>query len=141
MLRYCFLILCTLMVLQANARPKAETRIRQILKAQEQAWNQGDLHRFMKGYWESDSMLFMGKKGPTYGYDATLNNYLKGYPDTAHMGHFTSSVLQVRKLSRQYYIVVGRWQLQRSIGDVGGYYSLLFRKKKGQWVIVMDHTS
>lgn len=141
MLKNCLFVCCILFVLNAAAQTKAETKIRQILQAQEQAWNQGDLHRFMKGYWESDSMLFMGKKGPTYGYEATLNNYLKGYPDTTHMGRFTSSVLSVRKLSRKYYMVVGKWHLQRSIGDVGGYYSLLFRKKKGAWVIVMDHTS
>jgi ketosteroid isomerase-like protein len=123
------------------AQSKNERCIRQILIRQEAAWNKGDLKAFMKGYWESDSMLFMGKKGPTYGYQATLNNYLKSYPDTSHMGHFNSQIVQVKKLSPRYYMVIGQWHLTRSIGDIGGYYSLLFRKIKGHWCIIQDHTS
>lgn len=123
------------------AQSKDELQIRSILKAQEAAWNRADLKAFMKGYWESDSMLFLGKKGPTYGYSATLSNYLKSYPDTAHTGHFTSTIVSIKKLNKEYYVVVGQWHLQRSVGDVGGYYSLLFRKIKKQWLIVMDHTS
>ncbi len=134
-------ITCLFLALSAMAQSKDEQQIRTILKAQESAWNKGDLRSFMNGYWESDSMLFMGKKGPTYGYTATLQNYLKGYPDTAHMGHFTSTIISVKKLSAEYYMVVGKWNLQRSVGDVGGYYSLLFHRIKNQWVIVMDHTS
>lgn len=141
-MRYFTLLLLTCSVLfKTNAQDKNEAVIRGILKEQEKAWNNGDLHSFMKGYWENDSMLFMGKKGPTYGYNATLQNYLKGYPDTTHMGHFTSTVLQVKKLNKRYYMVIGKWQLQRSVGDVGGYYSLLFRHLKKRWVIIMDHTS
>lgn len=141
MKQLCALIFCLLINIAAFAQSKDELKIRAILKAQEAAWNKADLHAFMKGYWESDSMLFMGKKGPTYGYAATLSNYLKSYPDTSHTGHFTSTLVSVKKLNRKYYIVVGQWHLKRSAGDVGGYYSLLFRKIKGQWVIVMDHTS
>lgn len=123
------------------AQNKDEQAIRSILTAQEAAWNRADLRAFMKGYWENDSMLFMGKNGPTYGYETTLKNYLKSYPDTAHTGHFTSTIVSLKKLSSEYYMVVGRWHLKRSAGDVGGYYSLLFRKIKNKWVIVMDHTS
>lgn len=141
MRQFFMLFICSFIVWSATAHNKDEQAIRAILTAQESAWNKGDLRSFMKGYWENDSMLFMGKKGPTYGYTATLQNYLKGYPDTAHMGHFTSTIISVKKLSTEYYMVVGKWNLQRSVGDVGGYYSLLFRRIKKQWVIVMDHTS
>lgn len=136
-----FALYCSLSLQQAIAGPRDERAIRTLLQQQQDAWNHGDLRSFMKGYWESDSMLFMGKKGTTYGYTATLQNYLKGYPDTAHMGKFTSTVLHMRQLGRKYYMVVGKWDLKRSVGDVGGYYSLLFRKIKRQWVIIMDHTS
>jgi len=27
------------------------------------------------------------------------------------------------------------------VGDIGGYYTLLWQKIKGKWVIVCDHTS
>lgn len=128
-------------IVSALAQNNDEQQIRSLLKAQEAAWNKADLRSFMKGYWENDSMLFMGKNGPTYGYNATLKNYLKSYPDSAHTGHFTATIVSVKKLSNKYYMVVGKWHLQRSAGDVGGYFSLLFRKIKNQWLIVMDHTS
>ena len=137
----CVLFFCLFVSGSIFAQSKDEQQIRAILKAQEAAWNRADLRAFMKGYWESDSMLFMGKKGPTYGYTATLNNYLKSYPDTAHTGHCTSTIVSVKRLSKVYFVVVGQWQLKRSAGDVGGYYSLLFRKIKGDSLIVMDHTS
>jgi ketosteroid isomerase-like protein len=135
------LILVLLYHPAAKGQSAAERQIRQILKEQEKAWNRGELKAFMKGYWESDSLLFIGRKGPVYGYAPTLANYLKSYPDTAHMGHFTSTVLQVQRLSAKYYMVVGKWELRRSAGDIGGYYTLLFRRLRKQWLIVQDHSS
>jgi ketosteroid isomerase-like protein len=124
-----------------RAQVPAEKQIRQILQAQEAAWNRGDLRAFMKGYWEHDSLVFIGRNGPVYGYKTTLANYLRSYPDTAHMGHFTSTVLELRPMGKEYYLVTGKWALQRSMGNVSGYYTLLFRKIKGIWLIIRDHTS
>lgn len=112
-----------------------------MLKAQEAAWNEGNLEKFMIGYWQSDSLMFIGKSGPTYGYDKTLANYKKGYPDTAHMGKFTSTIISLKKLSPEYYFVTGKWFLKRSVGDATGYYTLLLRKIKDKWVVVADHSS
>jgi hypothetical protein len=47
----------------------------------------------------------------------------------------------VKKLSKEYYYVIGEWHLQRSIGDLGGHYTLLFKKENGRWLIVADHSS
>jgi uncharacterized protein (TIGR02246 family) len=120
---------------------KAETQIRQLLARQNAAWNRGDIESFMKGYWENDSLMFIGKSGVTYGWQNTLNNYKKGYPDTAAMGKLTFDIISIQKLSPQYYHVVGKWHLKRSTGDVGGHFTLLFRKIKKQWVIISDHSS
>jgi ketosteroid isomerase-like protein len=57
------------------------------------------------------------------------------------MGKLSFDLLEVKKLSPEYYFVLGKWFLKRSIGNTGGYYTLLFRKIKGKWVIVVDHTS
>jgi hypothetical protein len=82
------------------------------------AWNRGDIENFMKGYWENDSLMFIGKNGITYGWTNTLNNYKKGYPDTAAMGKLSFNINTVKRLSKEYYYVVGKWHLQRSIGDL-----------------------
>lgn len=123
------------------AQSKDEQTIRAVLQKQTEAWNRGDIKNFMNGYWENDSLLFIGKSGPKYGWETTLKNYEKGYPDTASMGKLAFTILQISKLSTEYYFVVGKWQLLRSIGDIGGHYTLLFRKIKNKWVIVADHSS
>jgi ketosteroid isomerase-like protein len=131
----CFISLSTL------AQNKNETAILKMLQAQETAWNNGNLETFMKGYWQNDSLLFIGKNGPKYGFNTTLENYKKGYPDTARMGKFTSTILSMKKLSKEYYFIVGKWYLKRTVGDVSGHYTLLIRKINGEWVIVADHSS
>jgi hypothetical protein len=95
----------------------------------------------MIGYWQNDSLLFIGKNGPKYGHQTTLNNYKKGYPDTTAMGKLTSTVISLKKLSHEYYFVVGKWHLTRTIGNIEGHYTLLLQKIKGRWVIVADHSS
>ena len=124
-----------------QAQSKNETAIHNILSEQTSAWNSGNIESFMKGYWKNDSLMFIGKSGVTYGWVNTLNNYKKGYPDAAAMGKLTFTLISVKKLSAKYYSVTGKWQLNRSIGDVGGHYTLLFRKIHGLWFIVSDHSS
>lgn len=123
------------------AQTKDEKAIIEMLNKQETAWNNGSLENFMQGYWNSDSLLFIGKNGPKYGYKTTLENYKKSYSDTAKMGKFTSTILSLKKLSATYYFVVGNWYLKRSIGDVSGHYTLLLQKINGKWVIIADHSS
>lgn len=118
-----------------------EKQIRDLLGRQVAAWNRGSIDEFMNGYWESDSLMFIGKSGVTYGYSNTLKNYKKGYSDTAQMGKLTFNILQVKPIADDAYFVVGKWFLKRSVGDVGGHYTLLFRKINGRWVIVADHSS
>ncbi|MEO6253667.1 MAG: DUF4440 domain-containing protein [Ferruginibacter sp.] len=125
------------------ARPLGgdEQVIRTLLEEQRQAWNNGEIEKFMATYWHSDSLMFIGKSGITYGWQNTLNNYRNGYPDTATMGKLTFDILGVKRLSVIYFYVVGKWHLTRSVGDVQGHFTLLFKKVKNKWVIVADHSS
>lgn len=134
-------IICLLFSIAASAQSKDETAIRNSIEEQRLAWNRGDLDRFMDTYWKNDSLMFIGKSGVTYGWQNTLNNYKKGYPDTAAMGKLEFNILEVKRLSAEYYFMVGKWHLTRSIGNVGGHFTLLFRKIKGKWVIIADHSS
>jgi len=139
-----FLLITSLAFSQSKpARPAGgnELAIRGILEDQTAAWNRGDIEGFMNGYWENDSLMFIGKSGVTYGWSNTLKNYKKNYPDTATMGKLAFTLIEIKKLSKEYYHVTGKWFLKRSIGDIGGHYTLLFRKINGRWVIISDHSS
>ena len=137
-----FLLLLLIPTISSNAQTKDEQQILTILDAQTKYWNAGDLENFMKGYWKSDSLMFIGKSGVTYGYNNTLENYKKGYPNLDAMGILNFNILKVEKISADAYFVVGKWHLTREkVGDVEGHYTLLFKKIKGEWVIVADHSS
>jgi uncharacterized protein (TIGR02246 family) len=124
-----------------TAQSGDEAAIRKILREQTESWNKGDLDDFMKGYWKSDSLMFIGSGGVTYGYQNTLNNYKKNYSNADKMGKLEFTLLKVQRLSPEYYFVVGKWQLTRNAGNVGGHYDLVFRKINGQWFIISDHSS
>ncbi len=114
----------------------------QVLTTQTAAWNRGDIPGFMQGYWQSDSLVFIGRKGPTYGWQPTLANYQKNYPDAAAMGQLDFSGLRVTLLAAGAAQVVGRWHLARpTAGDLQGYFLLVLRQIDGKWVVVADHTN
>jgi ketosteroid isomerase-like protein len=125
----------------AAASSSAEAAIRQVMTDQVVAWNSGSIDDFMKGYWNNDSLMFIGHSGITYGYRQTLGNYKKNYSNVDQMGKLFFTLLKVKRLSPDYYFVIGKWLLKRKTGDIGGVYTLLFRKIYGQWRIVCDHTS
>jgi ketosteroid isomerase-like protein len=139
-----FLFLCLLFMISSSAsfaQNKDESSIRSVLQHQQEAWNNGRIYDFMQGYWKNDSLMFIGKSGITYGWQQTLDNYKKGYPDTAAMGKLKFTLLHLKPLAPDYYFVVGQWYLTRSIGNIGGTFTLLFRKINGQWCIIADHSS
>lgn len=143
-MRKIFLSLATtvfIIVTTVTAQTKDESAIKKALNEQLAAWNAGDDNRFMGTYWQSDSLMFIGKKGITYGWQNTLENYKKNYPDTAAMGKLDFTIIETKRLSVLYFFVVGKWHLTRSIGDVGGHFTLLFKKVKNKWMIVADHSS
>jgi ketosteroid isomerase-like protein len=115
--------------------------IRQVLAVQQDAWNRGDLDVFMQGYVQSDSLAFVGKNGPVFGWQATLDRYRRSYPDRAAMGELRFEVIRLEGLGRRSAYLIGSWHLTRSIGDAGGYFTLIFTRERGQWQIRCDHTS
>ena len=130
-----------LIVAALSAQSKEEIAVRNLLNEQANEWNNGNIAAFMETYWKSDSLMFVGKSGVTYGWQKTMDNYKRNYPDTATMGKLKFDLLEVKRLSTMYFFVVGKWHLTRSIGDIGGAFTLLFRKIKNRWLIVADHSS
>lgn len=136
----CLLLLLSIS-LAGYSQSTDEKAIREILDAQTRHWNEGNLEAFMEGYWHSDSLMFIGKSGITYGYQNALNNYKRGYSDTIQMGKLHFELVSLKPVEKDHYFVVGKWFLSRSVGDLNGVYTLLFRKIRGKWWIIVDHSS
>jgi len=115
-----------------------------ILRAQEAAWNRGDLEAFMaEGYWRSPQLSFFSGGSDTRGFDPTLERYKQRYQSGGNeMGKLSFSELDPLALGPDAGLVRGRWQLTFSDGKVvGGLFTLAMRRLHEGWRIVHDHTS
>ena len=108
--------------------------------AQVLAWNKGDIRGFMEYYWQSDILKFIGSKGLTYGWQKTLDNYIKSYPNKEAMGVLKFTIIESSQLSKTDIYVIGKWELEKE-KPVSGHFTLLWKKINNKWVIVADHTS
>lgn len=134
------LLISLVLLSQAQSKDEAKKAIQRVLDDQVKAWNESNIEEFMKGYWKSDSILFIGKK-ITSGWDSTLLRYKKSYPDKAAMGKLRFEILRMDFTSAQTCLVTGKFFLAREKDNLKGIFTLLFKKKNGQWLIVYDHTS
>ena len=118
-----------------------EAAIRAVLEAQVAAWNDGDIDRFMKGYWNSPTTTFAGAAGLKRGWRAVLERYRHDYPNRQAMGKLEFSDLEVTALAPDAALVIGRWRLERADDRSGGVFTLVFRRFPEGWRITHDHTS
>ena len=121
----------------------AETDIRAVLEKQVADWNAGRLEEFMVGYWRSPNLTFFSGGRKLSGWDATLERYRKTYQaEGKEMGKLKFSDLDIQLLGASAAVVRGRFELKMSDGkELGGLYTLVFRKFTSGWKIIHDHTS
>ena len=114
--------------------------IKAVMSMQEEAWSAGDLEQFMTGYINDESLTFIGSRGLSYGWETTLANYKKGYPDKAAMGKLSFEVLELKSLSPEFCYMIGKFYLTRDAEDLSGYFTLLWQKIEGEWKVIADQT-
>jgi ketosteroid isomerase-like protein len=120
---------------------QAVAEIRQVLQAQEEAWNRGELEAFMNGYARSDKTTFISGDEVTHGWQTVLDRYRAKYSDREKMGTLAFSELEITPLGTDAAVVLGRWQLKRAKDTPHGRFTLIFRQTPEGWRIVQDHTS
>ncbi len=124
-----------------ESRLSAKKEIRAVLMQQQDFWNRGDIKGYMKGYFKSDSLRFASGGHVSYGWQSTLDRYLKGYPDKETMGTLSFSNIDIKMLSESTAMVFGSWELQREKDHPHGLFTLIFKKTGCGWRIIHDHTS
>lgn len=129
-------------VKQSSTNPYSDsTAAIDVLMQQQDAWNKGSIDDFMKGYWHSDALKFISKRGIRYGYDSVAASYKRHYNSKSLMGHLTFSNLKVHPLDSSCHLlnVTGQWQITGT-DTSGGVFSLIMKPFNGVWVITTDHT-
>ncbi|QCK14105.1 YybH family protein [Mangrovivirga cuniculi] len=145
-MRFTFLFFVILFSLNSDLKAQSgniqdRKEIMMILADQTIAWNEGDITKFMDGYWKSDSLVFVGSSGVTRGWQKTLDNYKTSYPDKSTMGTLKFDVVDLYPIAENTYFMIGKWHLTRIKGNVGGHFTLVWKIINGQWKIVSDHSS
>jgi len=133
------LLLCTINI-KAQTNPDIAA-IKVAMDKQATDWNNGNLDGFMDTYLHSDSLMFIGSKGITWGWDSTLARYKRNYPTQRERGVLKFDLLVIKRLSDEYYFVVGKFNLTRDAGNASGHFDLLFKKIRNKWLIISDHSS
>ncbi|NUN10047.1 MAG: nuclear transport factor 2 family protein [Ignavibacteriaceae bacterium] len=140
MLKFIFLLLLTVSVSGQELSSEKEA-IKSVLFRQLEDWNNGNIGAYMEGYWQSDSLTFVGGKNVTYGWKNTLEKYQKAYPDKEKMGKLSFEIVSLEILPGGYAYMIGKWAIERGESPVSGSFTLLWKKFSSGWLIVSDHSS
>lgn len=138
-LRLLFLF-CFLPIIAFSQTDKDIVAIKKVMADQQMAWNEGDIPAFMESYWKSEKLKFMGANSITKGWQATLERYQKSYPDKAAMGKLTFTIRETEKVTKKLATLAGKYRLDREKDVLSGNFFLVWRKIKGDWVIISDFT-
>ncbi len=136
-----YLLLSLCFYTKATAQSEEQKAVVAVLESQRLAWNKGNIEEYMQGYWKSDSLVFVGKNGPQYGWNKTLQNYQKSYPNKEAMGELQFNFINIEILDDNNAFVLGQWILKRVNDSPQGYFTLRLRKIHGEWKVVYDHSS
>lgn len=140
------LIFCAFLSLSCakpNAPADPSPEVRAVLQAQMDAWNQGDLEGYMKGYWNSPELVFFSNGTQTKGYQPTLDRYRARYQaEGKEMGKLTFPGLDILPFGPDAALARGRWHLTMSNGkEMEGMTSVFLRRFPEGFRIVHDHSS
>lgn len=124
-------------------RPDDRAAILDVLRAQQGAWNRGDLDAFLRGYDPGPELVFTSGGEVRRGHAEARARYYARYRSAGAtgMGHLEFEVLDLRALGPDGAVVLGRWRLTRTPQAGEGVFSLAFLRTAAGWRIVHDHTS
>jgi len=136
-----FFLFTANIIYSQNIKEKDSLKIVNVLESQKIAWNNNDINEFMNGYLNDNKLVFSGQTGPVYGWKSTKERYLTKYNSKELMGKLKFDIDNIFIVKRGVAILLGKFYLEREIGDASGFFTLVFKKVKGKWYIISDHTS
>jgi uncharacterized protein (TIGR02246 family) len=119
----------------------ADAEIRAVIARMEAAWNRGDFHGYMEGFWNPGVVFVSGGRFQD-GWQGTLDHYIRDYggaPERRGNLHF--DVVSIELYAPDAALLISNYQLQRPERPQTGINTRLFRKIDGRWVIAMNHVS
>jgi ketosteroid isomerase-like protein len=126
----------------STTRASAErAAILTVIARMEAAWNRGDFKGYMWGF-ENPGVVFISGGKFQSGWQGTLDHYVRDYGgDAGRRGKLHFYDMKVDLLAPDAAMLVGRYRLERTGRVTEGINTRLFRKRRGQWRISMNHVS
>jgi ketosteroid isomerase-like protein len=142
----CFVAMVAMLAIPALAQDVADAArgaIRQVIEAQQAAWNRHDLEGFMAGYWNSPQLTFFSGGKEYRGWQAALDRYKQTYQSAGHeMGKLEFANLRIEMLAPDSAFVRGEFHLTMADGKTPhGLFTLVFRKFPEGWKTIHDHSA
>jgi uncharacterized protein (TIGR02246 family) len=137
----CYFLTAALVCAVPEQPSNSVAEIQSILTTQQDAWNRGDIERFMNGYARSASTVFVSEDEVRRGWETVRERYRVKYSDRAKMGTLSFSEIELTTLSPDAAVVLGAWRLKRATDEPHGRFTLIFKRLAEGWRIVHDHTS
>lgn len=126
----------------ANASPASDrTAILSAISNMENAWNRGDFRGYMAGFENPDVIFVSGDKFQD-GWQGTLDHYVRDYggsPERRGKLHFYN--MKVDLLAPDAAMLIGQYRLERGARITEGVNTRLLRKRRGHWLITVNHVS
>ena len=137
---------CLFFACSQQSKPKfdakvEEVAIRAVISAEQIAWNNGDIDAFMEGFWKSDSLQFISARGLSRGWEATRENYIKGFHERSSMGTVSYQILSLTPLAQNIFILTCKYEITQEVGKREGIFTAIFKKVNGKWLAVHYHAS
>ena len=124
-----------------SQNPTEIKAIKEILNAQKECWNNGDINGFMEGYWNSKELIFTSlSHEPVFGWENTLERYKNSYPTKESMGKLKFEFLDLKLISKNTASMKVKWELIRKSDNPNGLFWLDLRKFDKKWLITKDST-
>lgn len=126
----------------ADGPPGLRGQVAALLAGAAEAWNAGDLDRFMAGYERSPETTYIGRDGLLVGYDGIRERYAPAFAPGAARDSLHFAELRVRPLGARHALATARYVLGRE-GTITstGLFTLVLVRVEGRWKILHDHTS
>lgn len=122
--------------------PADRDAVKAVLDAQVAAWNRGDLFGYMKGYANTEWLVFTSGGRVRRGWRETYETYRKKYArDPSAMGHLVFEILSIDPVGADGAVVLGNWILTASPSDGRGVFSVVLERRPDGWKVIHDHTS
>jgi uncharacterized protein (TIGR02246 family) len=119
----------------------ADAEIRAVVARMEAAWNRGDFHGYMEGFWNPGVIFVSGGRFQD-GWQGTLDHYVRDYggaPEQRGALHF--DIVGIEMLAPDAAMLISNYRLDRPERAQVGVNTRLMRRIDGRWVIAMNHVS